>query len=31
VGRPGLVTKEDVKEGAVVIDVGNTPDENGKL
>ena len=30
-GRPGLVTKDDVKEGAVVIDVGNTPDENGKL
>ena len=24
VGRPGLVTKDDVKEGAVVIDVGNT-------
>ncbi|WP_251516017.1 MULTISPECIES: bifunctional methylenetetrahydrofolate dehydrogenase/methenyltetrahydrofolate cyclohydrolase FolD [Staphylococcus] len=31
VGRPGLVTKDDVKEGAVVVDVGNTPDENGKL
>lgn len=31
VGKPGLVTKDDVKEGAVVIDVGNTPDENGKL
>lgn len=31
VGRPGLVAKDDVKEGAVVIDVGNTPDENGKL
>lgn len=31
VGRPGMVTKADVKEGAVVIDVGNTPDENGKL
>ncbi|MGV3243639.1 bifunctional methylenetetrahydrofolate dehydrogenase/methenyltetrahydrofolate cyclohydrolase FolD [Staphylococcus sp. 11261D007BR] len=31
VGRPGTVTKDDVKEGAVVIDVGNTPDENGKL
>lgn len=31
VGRPGMVTKDDVKEGAVVIDVGNTPDENGKL
>ncbi|REH89286.1 bifunctional methylenetetrahydrofolate dehydrogenase/methenyltetrahydrofolate cyclohydrolase FolD [Staphylococcus felis] len=31
VGRPGMVTKNDVKEGAVVIDVGNTPDENGKL
>ncbi|UTH14501.1 bifunctional methylenetetrahydrofolate dehydrogenase/methenyltetrahydrofolate cyclohydrolase FolD [Macrococcus equipercicus] len=24
VGKPGLVTKEDVKPGAVVIDVGNT-------
>lgn len=31
VGKPGLVTKEVVKEGAVIIDVGNTPDENGKL
>ena len=31
VGRPGMVKKEDVKKGAVVIDVGNTPDENGKL
>lgn len=31
VGRPGMVKKEDIKEGAVVIDVGNTPDENGKL
>ncbi|WP_341776297.1 bifunctional methylenetetrahydrofolate dehydrogenase/methenyltetrahydrofolate cyclohydrolase FolD [Staphylococcus hyicus] len=31
VGRPGMVKKENVKEGAVVIDVGNTPDENGKL
>ncbi|SUK16131.1 methylenetetrahydrofolate dehydrogenase/methenyltetrahydrofolate cyclohydrolase [Staphylococcus agnetis] len=31
VGRPGMVKKEDVKAGAVVIDVGNTPDENGKL
>ncbi|AVQ32696.1 bifunctional methylenetetrahydrofolate dehydrogenase/methenyltetrahydrofolate cyclohydrolase [Staphylococcus muscae] len=31
VGRPCMVTKADVKEGAVVIDVGNTPDENGKL
>lgn len=31
VGRPGMVKKEDVKEAAVVIDVGNTPDENGKL
>ena len=31
VGRVGLVTKEDVKPGAIVIDVGNTPDENGKL
>ncbi|WP_414076995.1 bifunctional methylenetetrahydrofolate dehydrogenase/methenyltetrahydrofolate cyclohydrolase FolD [Staphylococcus aureus] len=31
VGKPGLVTKNVVKEGAVIIDVGNTPDENGKL
>ncbi|HDD2956737.1 TPA: bifunctional methylenetetrahydrofolate dehydrogenase/methenyltetrahydrofolate cyclohydrolase FolD [Staphylococcus aureus] len=31
VGKPGLVTKGVVKEGAVIIDVGNTPDENGKL
>lgn len=31
VGKPGLVTKDMVKEGAVIIDVGNTPDENGKL
>ena len=29
--QPGLVTKENVKAGAVIIDVGNTPDENGKL
>ncbi|HDG6024867.1 TPA: bifunctional methylenetetrahydrofolate dehydrogenase/methenyltetrahydrofolate cyclohydrolase FolD [Staphylococcus aureus] len=31
VGKPGLVTQDVVKEGAVIIDVGNTPDENGKL
>ena len=31
VAKPGLVTKDVVKEGAVIIDVGNTPDENGKL
>lgn len=31
VGKPGLVTKDVVKEGAVIIDVGNRPDENGKL
>lgn len=31
VGKPGLVNKDVVKEGAVIIDVGNTPDENGKL
>ncbi|MBX5319684.1 bifunctional methylenetetrahydrofolate dehydrogenase/methenyltetrahydrofolate cyclohydrolase FolD [Staphylococcus caprae] len=31
VGKPGLVSKDLVKEGAVIIDVGNTPDENGKL
>lgn len=24
VGKPGLVTKDDVKEGAVIVDVGNT-------
>ena len=29
VGQPGLVTKDDVKES--IVDVGNTPDENGKL
>ncbi|HCV7819729.1 TPA: bifunctional methylenetetrahydrofolate dehydrogenase/methenyltetrahydrofolate cyclohydrolase FolD [Staphylococcus aureus] len=31
VGKPSLVTKDVVKERAVIIDVGNTPDENGKL
>ncbi|HCY8241899.1 TPA: bifunctional methylenetetrahydrofolate dehydrogenase/methenyltetrahydrofolate cyclohydrolase FolD [Staphylococcus aureus] len=31
VGKPGLVTKDVIKEGAVIIDVGNTPDEDGKL
>lgn len=31
VGKPGLVTKDVVKEGAVIIDVGNTPDEDAKL
>lgn len=31
VGRVHLVTKNLVKPGAVIIDVGNTPDENGKL
>ncbi|MGX1436662.1 bifunctional methylenetetrahydrofolate dehydrogenase/methenyltetrahydrofolate cyclohydrolase FolD [Mammaliicoccus sciuri] len=31
VGRVYLVTKDLVKPGAVIIDVGNTPDENGKL
>lgn len=31
VGKPRLVTKDVVKEGAVIIDVGNTPDEDGKL
>ncbi|HBG9571683.1 TPA: bifunctional methylenetetrahydrofolate dehydrogenase/methenyltetrahydrofolate cyclohydrolase FolD [Staphylococcus aureus] len=31
VGKPGLVTKDVVKEGTVIIDVGNTPDEDGKL
>lgn len=31
VGHVHLVTKDLVKPGAVIIDVGNTPDENGKL
>ncbi|MCD8872914.1 bifunctional methylenetetrahydrofolate dehydrogenase/methenyltetrahydrofolate cyclohydrolase FolD [Mammaliicoccus sciuri] len=31
VGRVHLVTKDLVKPGTVIIDVGNTPDENGKL
>ncbi|MCJ0911556.1 bifunctional methylenetetrahydrofolate dehydrogenase/methenyltetrahydrofolate cyclohydrolase FolD [Mammaliicoccus sciuri] len=31
VGRVHLVTKDLVKPGAVIIDVGNTSDENGKL
>ncbi|GAB1613353.1 bifunctional methylenetetrahydrofolate dehydrogenase/methenyltetrahydrofolate cyclohydrolase FolD [Mammaliicoccus lentus] len=31
VGRVHLVTKDLVKPGAVIVDVGNTPDENGKL
>ncbi|GGI41369.1 bifunctional methylenetetrahydrofolate dehydrogenase/methenyltetrahydrofolate cyclohydrolase FolD [Mammaliicoccus stepanovicii] len=31
VGRIHLVTKDLVKPGAVVIDVGNTPGEDGKL
>ncbi|WP_239748059.1 MULTISPECIES: bifunctional methylenetetrahydrofolate dehydrogenase/methenyltetrahydrofolate cyclohydrolase FolD [unclassified Mammaliicoccus] len=31
VGRVHLVTKDLVKPGAVIIDVGNTLDENGKL
>lgn len=30
-GAVGLITGEHVKEGAVVIDVGTTYDENGKL
>ncbi|RXK18818.1 bifunctional methylenetetrahydrofolate dehydrogenase/methenyltetrahydrofolate cyclohydrolase FolD [Macrococcus sp. DPC7161] len=30
VGKPGLVTKEDVKPGAVIVDVGNTV-VDGKL
>lgn len=30
-GSVGLITKDHVKEGAVVIDVGTTYDENGKL
>ncbi|CRH93132.1 bifunctional 5%2C10-methylene-tetrahydrofolate dehydrogenase/ 5%2C10-methylene-tetrahydrofolate cyclohydrolase [Chlamydia trachomatis] len=31
IGRAKFVTKEFVKEGAVVIDVGMNRDENGKL
>ena len=31
IGRGHFVTKEFVKEGAVVIDVGMNLDENGKL
>jgi len=31
VGRPGFVTVDMVKDGAVVIDVGINRDENGKL
>ena len=31
IGRPRFITKEYVKEGAVVIDVGINRDENGKL
>lgn len=31
VGKPRMITKEYIKEGAVVIDVGVNRDENGKL
>lgn len=31
VGNPKLIQADDVKEGAVVIDVGMNRDENGKL
>ncbi|REB90747.1 bifunctional methylenetetrahydrofolate dehydrogenase/methenyltetrahydrofolate cyclohydrolase, partial [Staphylococcus pseudintermedius] len=31
VGRHGMVTKDDGKPGAVVINRGNTPDESGNL
>ncbi|MBM7607155.1 methylenetetrahydrofolate dehydrogenase (NADP+)/methenyltetrahydrofolate cyclohydrolase [Lysinibacillus composti] len=31
VGRPNFITKEHIKEGAVVIDVGINRDENNKL
>ena len=31
VGKPGLITSEYVKQGAVVIDVGINRDQNGKL
>lgn len=31
VGKPGLITADMVKKGAVVIDVGTTQDDDGKL
>lgn len=31
VGRPGLITPDMVKEGAVIVDVAMNRDENGKL
>ena len=31
VGKPGMITREYVKEGAVVIDVGIHRNENNKL
>lgn len=31
IGRPRFITAEHVREGAVVIDVGTTPDEDGTL
>ena len=31
VGRPKMITKEFIKQGAVVIDIGINIDENGKL
>jgi methylenetetrahydrofolate dehydrogenase (NADP+)/methenyltetrahydrofolate cyclohydrolase len=31
VGRPGLITGEHVAEGAVVVDVGTTPTDDGGL
>lgn len=31
VGKPGLITKDMVKEGAVVVDIGTTRLDNGKL
>ena len=30
-GKQNLISKEDVKDGVVVIDVGMNRDENGKL
>ncbi len=30
-GKPGFITEDMIKEGAVVIDVGTTRNENGKL
>lgn len=31
IGKPKFIKKEDIKEGAVIIDVGINRDENSKL